>query len=103
MDVSFFAPLISMGINLVPTVVVVTIIVSWGILYALDEKDGVLNHPALRIAVPFVTGIVLFIVWKFSTAEIARADIWDGFVNAAVSVGVYSPVKSFLKSKGFGE
>lgn len=103
MDASFFAPFVSMGINLVPSVVVMTISLSWGILYALDEKDGVLNHPALRVTVPFITGIILFLAFKYSTDEITRADIWDGFVNAAVSVGVYSPVKSFLKSRGFGE
>lgn len=103
MDVSFFAPLIDMGVNLVPVVVVMTIVVSWGILYALAEKDGILNHPTLRIAVPFLVGVALYLTWKYSTALIARVDIWDGFVNAAVSVGVYSPVKSFLKSKGFGE
>ena len=101
MDVSFFAPLINMGVNIAPPVVLMTIWASWAILWELDEKDGVLNHPALRVTVPFVIGIVLFLAWKYSTASIVRADVWDGFVNAAVSVGVYSPVKSYLKKMGF--
>ncbi len=103
MDVSFFAPLVGMGINLAPPVVVATIIASWGLLYALDERDGVLNHPNLRIAVPFVCGIALFLVWRYSYAEISKKDIWDGLINATVSVGVYNPIKKFLQSKGFGE
>jgi len=102
MDVSFFAPLIGMGINLAPPVVVMTIIVAWGVLWMLEKRAEVLNHPALRVAVPSIVGIILFLVWKFSTAEIVRADIWDGFVNAVVSVGFYSQIKSFLKSRGFG-
>ena len=102
MDVSLFAPLVGMGINLTPPVVIMTIIIARWVLWMLAEKDGVLNHPALRVTVPFATGIILFLVWKFSTAEIIRSDLWDGFINAAVSVGLYAPVRSYLQSKGFG-
>ena len=79
-------------------VVLLTIMVS-GYIIRIAKKKGA--HPYINISVPFVIGILLFVLWQLKSEDgLHVKDAFDAILNTAIAVGTYAPVASYLKKKG---
>lgn len=94
--------LTQLGIDLNLAVVVVTIVAS-GIAMKLifNSKKNKKKLKKYRILCPFILGIIFYIISNEPSKIVWNIQLlWNGLIHAIFSVGLYAPIKSFLKNKG---
>jgi len=95
MDISVFTEL-GLAVNM--PVAIATIFVSSFAFKMVKQKS---ENAYVHVLIPFVVALVITGVYEVAHDGIGRIIVWNGVWNAIVSIGMYSPVESFLRKQGW--